>query len=166
MILGRGKFLQPWSLCSPGMRPGAPEVEGSQSWGCSLLLLFLQRALWLQATQPMNQPWGQTTPEGTETASMMVLETSLQPCLSLPLLVYHPGKSSSLDSVGLGLETVVRWRGRVSTAAWQSVLALWPWGSWGQALWEHNLSWRTEEDTGTGASPALDQPPDPPAAKP
>lgn len=52
--------------------------------------------------EPLNQPWGQTTPKGTETASLMVLETSLQPCLSLLHLVYHPGKSSSLDSLGQG----------------------------------------------------------------
>lgn len=37
-------------------------------------------------SEPLNQPWGQATPKGTETASLIVLETSLQPCLSLPHL--------------------------------------------------------------------------------
>lgn len=52
--------------------------------------------------EPLNQPWGQATPKGTETASLMVLEISLQPCLSLLHLVYHPGTFPSLDSLGLG----------------------------------------------------------------
>lgn len=71
--------------------------------------------------EPLNQPRGQTTPKGTETASLMVLETSLQPCLSL----LHLGLSSwkifisGLSGIGQCLETVVRWRGRVSIVAWQ-----------------------------------------------
>lgn len=52
--------------------------------------------------EPLSKPWGQAATKGTETASLMVLETSLQACLSLPHLVYHPAKFSSLDSLGLG----------------------------------------------------------------
>lgn len=52
--------------------------------------------------EPLNQPWGQATPKETETALLMVLETSLQPCLSRPHLIYHLGKFSSVDSLGLG----------------------------------------------------------------
>lgn len=40
------------------MGPGALEVEGSQSWGCSLLLLSLQRGLWLQATRATEPALG------------------------------------------------------------------------------------------------------------
>uniref|UniRef100_A0A8D2MFE6 Phosphatidylinositol 4-kinase type 2 n=1 Tax=Zonotrichia albicollis TaxID=44394 RepID=A0A8D2MFE6_ZONAL len=40
------------------MGPGAPEAEGSQSWGCSLLLLSLKRGLWLQATRATEPALG------------------------------------------------------------------------------------------------------------
>lgn len=113
-------------------------------------------------SEPLNQPWGQATPKGTETASLIVLETSLQPCLSLPhlfIILENFHLWTLWDWAVSGDCGEVEGKGEHCSMAVLGCAGTLARGSWGQALWEHNLSWRTEKDTGTGASPALDQPP-------